>query len=83
MWLQSVVSCLTVLGLVDLAETAPSRDIEGRAAGQTHVLHERRDGPLAQLWAKSRRVPKDAVLPVRIGLKQSNLAYGHDRLMNM
>lgn len=41
----------------------------------THSLHEKRSAPPV-LWAKRDRVLPDIVLPVRIGLTQSNLEKG-------
>ena len=47
-----------------------------------HVLHERRiDAPKA--WIKRDRVAESALLPVRIGMTQSNLDKGHDLLMDV
>ncbi|TVY83605.1 Tripeptidyl-peptidase sed1 [Lachnellula suecica] len=47
-----------------------------------HVLHERRSyAPKA--WAKRDRVDGSALLPVRIGMTQSNLDKGHDLLMEV
>jgi len=54
-----------------------------REIPETHVLHERHAPRLANKWAKRAKVPAGAVLPVRIGLKQSNLDAGHDKLMDM
>ncbi|KAH9843424.1 putative protease S8 tripeptidyl peptidase I [Teratosphaeria destructans] len=45
-----------------------------------HVLHERRHIPLR---GRRERIAADAVIPVRIGLKQSNLHLGYDRLMEL
>ncbi|KAL1302615.1 hypothetical protein AAFC00_002987 [Neodothiora populina] len=51
----------------------------GRAS---HVLHEKRsDGPSA--WTRSVRVHRDAILPIRIGLVQTNLEHGYDHLMDV
>ncbi|KAF2152152.1 putative alkaline serine protease AorO [Myriangium duriaei CBS 260.36] len=47
----------------------------GRTAPSSNVPHERRDAPLKR-WAKLHRVKRDSILPVRIGLKQSNLDNG-------
>lgn len=46
----------------------------------SHVIHEKRDAhPVA--WTKHSRAPKDAVLPVRIGLTQRNLEHS-DRFLD-
>ena len=54
------------------------RDVPG-----THAVHERHTEHMAQHWTKSAKVPRGMKLPMRIGLTQSNLALGHDRLMSM
>ena len=48
-----------------------------------HVLHEHRSSEafVGTLWRRSTRVESDAILPVRIGLKQNNLEVGRDRLI--
>lgn len=45
-----------------------------------HVLHEGRDGPLTQ---SRERLDPDAIIPIRIALRQSNLHVGYDRLMDV
>lgn len=45
-----------------------------------NVLHEKRAVPIQ---GRRGRVAPDAVIPVRIGLKQSNLESGYDRLMEV
>lgn len=47
-----------------------------------HVLHESRRH-LPKTWVKRSAVPGDALLPVRVGLKQRNLEKGHDLLMEV
>ncbi|TVY45378.1 Tripeptidyl-peptidase [Lachnellula subtilissima] len=48
----------------------------------SHVLHERRIGA-PKAWIKRDRVAESALLPVRIGMTQSNLDKGHDLLMDV
>nr|POE59080.1 tripeptidyl-peptidase sed1 [Quercus suber] len=51
-------------------------------APSTHVLHEKRD--ISSLrWIKGDRFESDIVMPVRIGMTQSNLDLGHDHLMDI
>ena len=38
---------------------------------------------LSRDWVKSGRVEKSAVIPMRIGLTQTNLETGYDRLMEV
>jgi tripeptidyl-peptidase-1 len=46
----------------------------------THAIHEKRHAvPVA--WNKHSRAPKDALLPVRIGLNQRNLEHS-DRFLD-
>lgn len=47
-----------------------------------HVLHEKRDRHSSD-WVKRARVDSHAVLPMRIGLAQSNLEKGYDYLMEV
>ncbi|KAF8864014.1 putative protease S8 tripeptidyl peptidase I [Acephala macrosclerotiorum] len=46
----------------------------------SHVLHEKRSFSLPH---KRQRVDGDAIVPVRIGLRQSNLHTGYERLMDV
>lgn len=47
------------------------------------VVHEKREPFHASQHRKLQPVSRDAVLPVRIGLTQSNLDRGYDHLMDM
>jgi tripeptidyl-peptidase-1 len=47
-----------------------------------HVIHERRQAPSLD-WVKVARIEKTAILPIRIGLTQSNIDKGHDFLMEV
>jgi tripeptidyl-peptidase-1 len=47
-----------------------------------HVMHEKRQTPSSD-WVKVARIEKTAILPMRIGLTQSNLDQGHDFLMEV
>lgn len=47
-----------------------------------HAIHERRDFIPAS-WTEEKRLDASTLLPVRIGLTQSNLDYGHELLMEM
>ncbi|KAL4921471.1 peptidase S8/S53 domain-containing protein [Aspergillus aurantiobrunneus] len=48
----------------------------------THIIHERRE-VLPGSWTGETRLAGQEVLPVRIGLAQSNLDRGHDLLMDV
>lgn len=47
-----------------------------------YEVHERREY-IPEYWTEGKRLDGSASLPVRIGLAQSNLDYGHDVLMDM
>ncbi|KAF4551800.1 Pro-kumamolisin activation domain-containing protein 2 [Elsinoe fawcettii] len=47
-----------------------------------HVLHEKRETS-SGAWQKVDRLDKRAILPMRIGLTQSNLEQGHAKLMEV
>ncbi|KIH86515.1 alkaline serine protease [Sporothrix brasiliensis 5110] len=54
-----------------------------RMIPDTHTLHERQPKTWARRWERTERAPADALLPMRIGLKQRNVDDGsaHARLM--
>ncbi|KAI1335592.1 subtilisin-like protein [Xylariaceae sp. FL0016] len=54
-----------------------------RVVPRSHALHERHMPHWGRKWTKRDRVQADTVLPMRIGLKQSNLEAGHDKLMDI
>ena len=54
-----------------------------RAVPASHTLHERHMPHWGRKWTKKDRVPAGTQLPMRIGLKQSNLEAGHNKLMSM
>jgi len=54
-----------------------------REVPASHSLHERHLPHWSKQWFKRSKVPGSQVLPMRIGLKQSNLEAGHDKLMDM
>lgn len=49
----------------------------------SHAVHERHMPHWTYTWEEKRKVPSNALLPMRIGLKQANLEDGHDLLMDM
>ncbi|TAQ87686.1 hypothetical protein B7494_g3994 [Chlorociboria aeruginascens] len=54
-----------------------------RAVPATHSLHERHLPQWQYQWEKRGKVPGSQMLPMRIGLKQSNLEAGHEKLMDI
>jgi tripeptidyl-peptidase I len=61
----------SVSALAALAVAAPS--------SSKHVLHEKRH-KLSTDWVKGERIEGSAILPIRIGLTQSNLHQGPEYL---
>ena len=53
-----------------------------REVPASHILHERQMPHWSRAWTRTKRMVSTAVLPMRIGLKQPNLALGHDLLMD-
>ena len=51
-------------------------------APQTHVVHERRNID-SDTWVKSSKLESSTLLPVRVGLTQSNLDKGYELLMEV
>ena len=49
----------------------------------TLTVHERGGQHWARDWKTKTRLPRDAILPVRIGLQQSNEHIGRQRLAEM
>lgn len=68
---------LLTLGLAWTAEAAPFAGQEVK-----HVLHEKRDN-LPSRWTKRDRVPRSKLLPMRIGLTQSNLEKAYEHLLDV
>ncbi|KAH8885350.1 subtilisin-like protein [Thozetella sp. PMI_491] len=54
-----------------------------RPVPKSHVIHEQHDKIHLEGWAKREYADPSALLPMRIGLKQSNLQKGHDLLVDM
>lgn len=48
-----------------------------------YALHEKRDTSTAGPWRRSERVASDSIIPLRIGLVQTNLEEGHDRVLSV
>lgn len=47
-----------------------------------YELHERRD-VIPTSWRQGKRLDGSTLLPVRVGLTQSNIDHGHDLLIEM
>lgn len=70
-----VLQCALVAALAGLSGAAPANT-------HRHVVHEERRSA-AWDWVKSERIEGSAILPMRIGLTQSNLENGNDLLMEV
>ncbi len=81
--LLSCIALAFVAGIVAVVDGSPARPGEKRAVPETHILHERGMPHWEYTWSKKERLPSDALLPMRIGMKQSNLEQGHNILMDM
>ncbi|KAI2616243.1 subtilisin-like protein [Hypoxylon sp. NC1633] len=64
-----------------LPHVAPSSS--KRSIPETHIQHEKRTTAQARSWTKVERAFPEALLPMRIGLKQGNLQSGHNLLMDI
>lgn len=54
----------------------------GVPTAHKYQLHERRDF-IPKSWVEGKELDGNVLLPVRIGLTQSNLDYGHELLMDL
>ncbi|KAI9046921.1 hypothetical protein LZ554_008999 [Drepanopeziza brunnea f. sp. 'monogermtubi'] len=68
------VKLSVILGIAALCNAAPSP--------LKHVLHEKR-AVESRDWIKGDRLEKTAIVPMKIGLTQSNLEKGYDYLMDV
>ena len=86
MLLRCIVAALAG-GMVLEAVAGPVSTSQGsvkkREVPRSHQLHERHTPQVAQRWAKRDKVASNIVLPMRIGLRQSNLDAGHAKLEQM
>ncbi|KAK3937828.1 putative Tripeptidyl-peptidase sed1 [Diplogelasinospora grovesii] len=60
-----------------------ARAMRKREVPGSHILHERHMPHIPQRWTKRDKLPDTVILPMRIGLKQSNLEAGRDRLVEI
>lgn len=70
------LSVFVLAAYAALSSAAPS------SPPQHFAVHEKRDY-LPPRWVKRDKVPSNVVLPLRIGLVQSNLEKGMDYLMDV
>lgn len=65
-----------------LLGTAAAAGVLASPTPNDYVVHERR-AVLPRSWTEEKRLDKASILPMRIGLTQSNLDRGHDLLMEI
>ncbi|KAI2465624.1 subtilisin-like protein [Annulohypoxylon bovei var. microspora] len=75
------LAVLEVLGAPPFHSTGSSRP--RRSIPDTHIQHEKRTAAQARSWTKVQRAVPEAILPMRVGLKQQNLQSGHNLLMDI
>jgi tripeptidyl-peptidase-1 len=65
---------VALVALVAWCEAVPTPSL--------YAVHEKRSS-IPRLWSRGGRVDSDAILPIRIGLTQSNLEHGEAHLMDV
>jgi tripeptidyl-peptidase-1 len=65
------------------AGLAVASPLKRREVPDSHRLHERHLSHWSERWVKRSKVPSTAMLPMRVGLRQSNLDAGRERLYEM
>lgn len=65
-----------------IALLAVAIGLASAAVPDTHAVHEKRESRSSG-WARLDRISPDALLPVRIGLTQTNLDKVHEYLMDL
>ncbi|KAI0869261.1 subtilisin-like protein [Hypoxylon argillaceum] len=82
---RSLLTALAAGLVLEVAASPVTRDgaLKKREVPSTHALHERHAPHWGQKWSKRSKVAANSVLPMRIGLKQSNLEAGHHKLMDL
>lgn len=76
-------SCLLVLQISARSLGSTSSRSHRREIPSTHSIHEQLAEGQPRAWLKKDKVSSSHTLPMRVGLKQSNLEEGHNRLMDM
>lgn len=80
--LQAAASPLTH-SVQNIPRRFDAQGLTKRVVPDTHVLHERQLPQWIHKWKRGAKVPRDALLPMRIGLKQRNLEEGAKLLRDM
>lgn len=78
LFVDAIMKDLTLLAVASLSLLSHAAPTENAR----HVLHEKRN-TTPRRWQRGVRVHPDAILPLKIGLTQSNLDDGYDLLMQV
>ncbi|KAK3377331.1 peptidase S8/S53 domain-containing protein [Lasiosphaeria ovina] len=81
--LQPVLAALALLPSDTETDTVAHARGVPSSSSNTHYLHERHEPAHVDGWARRERVDAGTTLPMRVGLRQSNLDAGHELLMNI
>lgn len=74
----ALVAALAIGADAGVVGVSKKRDVPA-----SHILHERQLDHWAHSWHKRAKVPAAALLPMRIGLRQSNIELGRSMLAEM
>ena len=83
MLLRWVLLALTSGVVLDVVASPVASAVRKREVPKSHALHERHLPHVSRRWTKREKVSRSVTLPMRIGLRQSNVEAGHDRLMDL
>lgn len=81
--LVGIASLYSLFETVSGARINSRERLSKRTVPFSHTLHERQEARNTEGWVKRGLADADSTVPVRIGLKQSNVDAAHDLLMNM
>ena len=62
--------------------SAVASPVLGLSVPATHIVHEKRDVE-HERWIKRERCDADKLMPMRVGLAQSNLDKAHEHLLDV
>ena len=71
------MSSFTIGGILLLATSSLANPVN------THVQHEKRSATSESPWERKSQVQADAIVPLRIGLTQTNLEKGYEHLLSI
>lgn len=90
LFLLAIAGALAVEAGVASSRTPVSEHASSLAGGlprrripPSHIVHERHEPRHTEGWTRAERAHQEAILPMRIGLRQSNVDLAHELLMNL